>query len=221
MITKTQSRKVSIVDYGVGNVGALINMFDYLGADAYAVTDAQGILDSERLVLPGIGAFDKAMSNLADRYLLEPLNKAVKEMHIPVLGVCLGMQLLARSSEEGERPGLGWIAADVKRIKLPPNSSLKVPHIGWTDVFPAGDHQLFASPDHAQEPDRFYFDHSYYMACDNANEIAGTIDYEGSLCCAVRRNNITGMQFHPEKSHRFGMRVLNAWLDTAATAIQV
>ncbi len=204
--------RVSIVDYGVGNIGALLNMFDYLGFEARAVGDAAGIRAAELLVLPGIGAFDKAVQTLRDRKLVEPLDEAVRLRSTPVLGVCLGMQLLARSSEEGQLPGLGWIAADVRRIEVPAGSRLKVPHIGWSDVTPARVHSLFLTIQSGEEPERFYFDHSYHMVCDDPTDVAATINYGGSLCCAVERGHVTGMQFHPEKSHRFGMRLLDAWV---------
>jgi glutamine amidotransferase len=205
------SGKISVVDYGVGNIGALLNMFDHLGFDAQAVGDPQGIIHAERLVLPGIGAFDKAMQTLRDRQLIEPLHEAVLRRRTPVLGVCLGLQLLARSSQEGLLPGLGWIAADVRRIVLPEGSRLKVPHIGWSDVCPAGNASLFSTVPAGGEPERFYFDHSYHVVCDDPADCAATIEYGHALCCAVQRGHIAGVQFHPEKSHRFGMRLLTAW----------
>lgn len=202
---------ISIVDYGVGNIGALVNMFDHLGIEAEAVTDASAILAAQRLVLPGIGAFDKAMQTLQDRRLIEPLHEAVLRRRTPVLGVCLGLQLLARGSEEGRLRGLGWIAADVRRIVVPKCSKLKVPHIGWADVDPVGGSSLFATMPAGDEPERFYFDHGYYLVCDDPADCAATIDYGHTLCCAVQRDHIAGVQFHPEKSHRFGMRLLTAW----------
>ncbi|MGE8358265.1 MAG: imidazole glycerol phosphate synthase subunit HisH, partial [Microvirgula sp.] len=122
---------ITVVDYGVGNIGALLNMFDYLGLDAQASGDRTTIARAQRLVLPGIGAFDRAMTTLREQRLIEPLNEAVLERRAPVLGVCLGMQLLARRSDEGSETGLGWIDADVCRITVEPGSGLKVPHIGW------------------------------------------------------------------------------------------
>lgn len=202
---------ISIVDYGVGNIGALVNMFDHLGIEAEAAVDASAILSAQRLVLPGIGAFDKAMQTLQDRQLIDPLNKAVMHHRTPVLGVCLGMQLLADGSEEGRLQGLGWIAADVRRIAVPEGSRLKVPHIGWADVSPVGNGTLFVNVPAGEEPERFYFDHSYHMVCDDPADHAATIDYGHTLCCAVQRGHIAGVQFHPEKSHRFGMRLLTAW----------
>ncbi|MGR9173340.1 imidazole glycerol phosphate synthase subunit HisH [Hyphomicrobiales bacterium] len=199
---------ITVVDYGVGNIGAIINMADYLGIDAEASGDPEKIRTASKLILPGVGAFDKAMLTLQDRGLIAPLNEAVLKRQIPVLGICLGMQLLARGSDEGTRPGLGWIAADVLRIALPPESPLKVPHIGWLGVKPSRLSDLF---DPAVQNERFYFDHGYYVQCDNAEDVTATIDYGQELCCAVSSGNISGVQFHPEKSHRFGMRVLEAF----------
>lgn len=196
---------ITVIDYGVGNIGALLNMFDYLGIDAQASGDALVIAKAEKLVLPGIGAFDKAMHTLRSRQLVEPLNDAVLQRQVPVLGVCLGMQLLARSSAEGSEPGLGWIAADVLRIVVPEASGLKVPHIGWMHTRPTRQTSLF---DLDQAPERFYFDHSFHMACDRADDVSAVIDYGFELCCAVEKHHIVGVQFHPEKSHRFGMRLL-------------
>ncbi len=203
---------VSIVDYDVGNIGALMNMFEYLGFEARAVGNSEDILAAECLVLPGIGAFDTAVQALRDRKLVEPLNEAVLIHRIPVLGVCLGMQLLARGSEEGLLPGLGWIAADVRRIVPTTGARLKVPHIGWSDVTPTGDQSLFLKPQPGSEPERFYFNHSYHVVCDHPSNVSATFDYGATLCCAIECGHMTGVQFHPEKSHRFGMRLLDAWV---------
>lgn len=199
---------ITVVDYGVGNIGAIINMADYLGIDAEASGDPEKIRNASKLILPGVGAFDKAMLTLQNRGLIEPLNEAALKRQIPVLGICLGMQLLARRSDEGVQSGLGWIAADVLRITLPPESPLKVPHIGWLEVKPARMSALF---DPAVHNERFYFDHGYYVQCDSPQDVAATIDYGVELCCAVNSGNVSGVQFHPEKSHRFGMRVLEAF----------
>jgi imidazole glycerol-phosphate synthase subunit HisH len=196
---------ITILDYGVGNIGALLNMFDYLGLEAEASSDGHVIANAEQLVLPGIGAFDKAMSTLRTRGLIEPLNQAVQVRKVPVLGVCLGMQLLARRSEEGEEPGLGWIQADVRRISVPDKCGLKVPNIGWLDVQAMRQSVLF-NPNHS--PERFYFDHGFHVVCDQAAHIAAVVEYGGKICCAVEQDHIYGVQFHPEKSHRFGMRLL-------------
>lgn len=196
---------ITIVDYGVGNIGALINMFDYLGVDAKASSDPDELVAAQKLILPGVGAFGKAMSELHARRLVGPLNEAVLQRKTPILGVCLGMQLLARWSDESNVEGLGWIAATVKRID-PGQSGLKVPHIGWADVHPTRPSPLFTD-----EQPRFYFVHSYHMVCDNDEDRLATIRYGADLCCAVNHDNIYGMQFHPEKSHKFGMRLLTAF----------
>lgn len=199
---------ITIVDYGVGNTGALLNMFDYLGIDAKAASSPTDIASAERLVLPGVGAFDKAMSTLRERQLIEALDEAARVRKVPVLGVCLGMQLLARRSEEGKEPGLGWIAADVRRIELPADSRLKVPNMGWMQAQPTRHSHLIEPTD---SETRFYFDHSYHVVCDNPDDVAATIDYGTRLCCAVEHRNVMGVQFHPEKSHRFGMRLLQTF----------
>lgn len=211
---------ITVVDYGVGNIGALLNMLEYVGVDAEASRDAQTIADASRLILPGVGAFDKAMSTLRSRELINALDHAVLRRRVPVLGVCLGMQLLARRSEEGIEAGLGWIAADVKRIAVDPASRLKVPHIGWSDAVPARVGTLFGD---SLQGERFYFDHGYHVVCDAGSVIAATVDYGAALCCAVQSGHIHGVQFHPEKSHRHGMRLLErfaAWQppDHAASA---
>lgn len=197
---------ITVVDYGVGNVGAILNMLDYLGIDGQASSDAGQIAAADQLILPGVGAFDKAVLTLREKRLIEPLNTAVLERRVPVLGVCLGMQLLARRSEEGQEDGLGYIDAQVVRITVPQGSALKVPHIGWMEVKPTGRGRLF-DPTMAQE--RFYFDHSYHVVCADPQAVSSTISYGAELCCALEKSNVFGVQFHPEKSHRFGMQVLN------------
>lgn len=199
---------ITVVDYGVGNIGAILNMLDYLGIEAQASGDSDVLERADRLILPGVGSFDKAMSTLRTRQLIEPLNRAVLERKVPVMGVCLGMQLLARRSEEGSEAGLGWINADVHRITLTVGSPLKVPHIGWMEVLPTRHSTLF-DPDVASE--RFYFDHSYHLLCDRQDDVSAVMDYGSPLCCAVQAGNVCGVQFHPEKSHRFGMRLLRAF----------
>jgi imidazole glycerol-phosphate synthase subunit HisH len=199
---------ITIVDYGVGNIGALLNMLEYLGIDAEASGDPSTVVEAKKILLPGVGAFDRAMSALRSSQLVEALNEAVLHRHTPVLGVCLGMQLMARGSEEGHEPGLGWIQADVRRIRVPEGSQLKVPHIGWMEVRPTRRSSLF---DPSRPVERFYFDHSYHVACDRAEDVSAVIEYAGELCCALNARHISGVQFHPEKSHRFGMRLLTSF----------
>jgi len=198
---------ITIVDYGVGNIQALLNIYDHLGIDAQASCEPQVIAEAQSLLLPGVGAFDKAMCALNDRCLIPALEHAVHKRCVPILGICLGMQLLARSSTEGKLSGLGWIAADVKRIEVVHDSGLKVPHMGWRDICPTRTSTLLS----AKEVEKYYFVHSYHVVCDDQNDVIATVDYGIKLCCAINRKNIWGVQFHPEKSHAYGMRLLKAF----------
>lgn len=196
---------ITIVDYGVGNLASLLNMFEFVGVEARSSSDAAEIVTASHLVLPGVGAFDRAMSVLTASGLIEPLTIAVQQRGVPVMGVCLGMQLLGNASEEGKLPGLGYIDARCVRIVPPAQSRLKVPNNGWLVTQPAKRSPLF--PD-ADEFNRFYYNHSYHMVCANPGDVAADFDYGYRLCCAVQHENIMGIQFHPEKSHQFGMRLL-------------
>ncbi len=199
---------VVIVDYGVGNIGAQLNMLEYLGIDAIASDDSGAIATADRLILPGVGSFDAAVNELRRRDLIAPLEEAVLQRKRPILGVCLGMQLLGHGSEEGRERGLGWIEAEVRRLAIPAGSGLKVPHIGWSDIRP-----VRASPllDAQGGVERFYFVHSYHMCCAQCEDLIAVIDYGDEVACIVGRDNIHGVQFHPEKSHRFGMRLLQSF----------
>lgn len=203
---------IIVVDYDIGNVGAILNMLDYLGIEAMASSDANQIAAADKLILPGVGAFDKAMLRLRERGLIEPLNTAVLHRRIPVLGICLGMQLLTRCSEEGQEAGLGYIDAETKRIRIPTSSDLKVPHIGWMEVVPTRQSRLFNT---IQPVERYYFNHGYHVVCADPSAVSATVFYGDKLCCAVEVGNIFGVQFHPEKSHRFGMRLLSSFGELA------
>jgi len=196
---------ITVVEFGIGNIGAILNMLDHLGIDAEASSDARRLEAAERLILPGVGAFDAAMSALRGRDLLGPLQSAVVGRSVPVLGVCLGMQLLGRRSEEGSCRGLGWIEADVVRIPVS-DSTTKIPHVGWTDVRVTRSNRLL---DASTSTPRYYFVHSFVMRCDEPRDVIVTFQYGSGAehCCAVEKGNVTGVQFHPEKSHRFGMDV--------------
>lgn len=203
---------ITIIDYGLGNTGALLNMFEFLGFEAQISDDPHAVACADQLVLPGVGSFDRAMINLRERHLESPLKDAVLERQAPVLGVCLGMQLLAHCSEEGGEAGLGLIAGQVKRISVPKDSKLKVPNIGWRAIRPTRPSVLF---DPCLPQERFYFVHGYHMVCEESGNVAAVFDYGSELCCAVEHRNIFGVQFHPEKSHRFGMRLLTAFASRA------
>ncbi|MAO55494.1 MAG: imidazole glycerol phosphate synthase subunit HisH [Rhodospirillaceae bacterium] len=198
---------IAIVDIGVGNLGAIKNMLRKVGAEAQITDTPDDIRAADKIILPGVGAFDQGMRALADSGLMDTLNEQALDAKKPVLGICLGAQMLGRKSEEGELPGLGWIDMDV--VRFPRKAGIKVPHMGWNTVAPAQPngavHPLFAGND----PDpRFYFVHSYHFACNDEAEVAAICDYGGPFAAAVARDNVWGVQFHPEKSHRFGADLL-------------
>lgn len=180
------------------------------GCEADITSDPAAIRTASRLVLPGVGAFDHGMRNLAERGLIDVLNEMVIGRRIPVLGICLGLQLMSRGSEEGALPGLGWLAADTIRFKFPSSESLRVPHMGWNSVTRTRETFLSRSlPDDA----RFYFVHSYHVRCDDAADVALTANYGGDVVAGAVRGNVAGTQFHPEKSHRFGLALLGAFVE--------
>jgi glutamine amidotransferase len=202
---------ITIVDYGVGNIASLANMFEHVGAYTRLSGDPVQIERADRILLPGVGSFGHAMQVLRGRELDAAIRTAASN-GAAVLGVCLGMQLLGRFSEEGDAEGLGLIAADVRRIN-PSHDGVKIPNMGWREVVAAGDSWLVRG---ASEPERFYFAHSYHMICDDVNDVAATIDYDGPKTVAVAHGNVFGAQFHPEKSHRFGMRLLSDFAELTA-----
>ncbi len=195
---------VSIIDYGVGNLGSIRNMLKRIGVVARTVARPEDAAQASRIILPGVGAFDEAMRRLRERGFIDVLTAKALDEKVPVLGICLGMQLLCRGSEEGDEPGLGWIDAEVTRFRFPSDSKLKVPHMGWNAVAAQGTHPLLAGFD---DDTAFYFVHSYRVPATCDATIA-TTDHGGAFAAIVARDNIVGAQFHPEKSHAFGMRFL-------------
>jgi glutamine amidotransferase len=194
---------VTIVDCGIGNVKSVLRMFEHIDAAAEIVSDPAAVVDCRRLVLPGVGAFDAGMASLS-RGWRDMLDKVALERRAPVLGICLGMQLLCRRSEEGQSSGLGWIAADVKRLDTRGDLRLKLPHMGWADVRAVRPNPLIPE----NEEQRFYHDHGFHAVCDDRADVIATANYGTEFTTAVEHDNILGVQFHPEKSHRFGMALL-------------
>jgi glutamine amidotransferase len=195
---------IGIVDYGLGNISAFVNVYKRLNVPVAVARDAVTLRAAERLILPGVGAFDSAMTLLNQSGLRDALEERVCQDRIPVLGICVGMQMLANSSEEGKLAGLGWIEGCVRRFRPEQIHNNPLPHMGWNIVQPSVD-ELF----HGIAPaTRFYFLHSYYFECaDQRNSIA-VADYGTSFTCAVRKDNCHGVQFHPEKSHQGGIQLL-------------
>lgn len=196
---------ITIIDYGMGNLGSIQNMLRRLGVDAEITSDIELIRKAKKLILPGVGAFDKAMMNLENRDLISVLNEQVLKKRIPLLGICLGMQLLTKGSEEGELNGLGWIDAETLRFNFSPEMKLRVPHMGWNTLTVQQKSCLFQQ---MYEEPRFYFVHSYYVKCKSRESILATTQYGIDFASGITQDNIYGLQFHPEKSHKFGMQVL-------------
>lgn len=201
---------ISIVSYGVGNVSSVANMVRKVGGEAHICTQPSDLLNGKKIILPGVGAFDHGMQMLKDGGWIEVLNHAVIERKIPILGICLGMQLMCLSSEEGILPGLGWIDADVKRFKFETDSKLKIPHMGWNTITISKNNHLLTQSDIEQ---RFYFVHSYHAVCHDEQDILARTFYGYDFTCAFSKENIYGVQFHPEKSHRFGMQMMKNFVE--------
>jgi imidazole glycerol-phosphate synthase subunit HisH len=203
---------IAIIDYDMGNVGSIANMLRKIGVESVITADLAVIDAADKLILPGVGAFDTGMTNLERAGMLPVLNKKV-EQGTPVLGICLGMEILTRGSEEGRCPGLGWIEGRTVRFAFPDRADkLNVPHMGWNNVQPSSTSTLLRDmPDDA----RFYFVHSYYVACDSEADVAGRTHYGTDFASVVEHGNVMGTQFHPEKSHRFGMTLLRNFVAVA------
>ena len=191
---------IVVVDYDMGNVGSIVNMMKKIGHAAEISADPAVIAKADRLIIPGVGSFDAGMENIRARGLVEVLNDKVIAGKTPVLGICLGMQLLGESSAEGTAKGLGWIPSQSVKFS---SEKLRVPHMGWNEL--ASTHWLFEG-----EPAdmRFYFVHSYHVVCADPAHALATASYGIDFTAAIGRDHILGVQFHPEKSHRFGMQLL-------------
>lgn len=201
---------IAIVDYGMGNVRSLLNAFEYLGQDVVVTANEVELEASERIVLPGVGAFGDAMAAIRERELDHVLTRQALVLKKPILGICLGMQLFAkRSIEHGNHEGLGWIDADIQRLQVV--RPLKVPHVGWNELhFPESD-WLFQGIRPAEA--NFYFVHSFHMVCHNADDLLATTDYGSPVTAVVRSGNLVAAQFHPEKSQDNGLKMLKNWVN--------
>ena len=197
---------IHIVDYGLGNVQAFLTMFKRLGLEATRAKTAIDLAGASKIILPGVGAFDHAIELLDQSGMRPVLETLVVNDKVPVLGICVGMQILATSSEEGRLPGLGWVPGKVRSFRSDERSaSLPLPHMGWNDVQPKSSSPIFAG---LESDARFYFLHSYFFECEEPSHIAATGSYGMDFSCAVAADNVYGVQFHPEKSHHFGAQLL-------------
>jgi glutamine amidotransferase len=197
---------INIIDYGLGNILAFQNVYKRLNIDVGIARTPSDVREATKLILPGVGAFDHAMERLNASGMREAVDEMVLGKRVPVIGICVGMQMLAHSSTEGKLQGLGWIDGVVRDFKSSPEgASLPVPHMGWNDVHITGENPLF---DGLQTEARFYFLHSYYFECRRQQDVIARSRYGEDFSCAVNAGNIYGVQFHPEKSHSFGTKLL-------------
>ena len=199
---------IVIIDYATGNVGSIANMVKKIGAEAIISSSVKDIEMAEKLILPGVGAFDEGINNLQNSGLMSAITHKVFHDETPILGICLGMQLFTKKSEEGISAGLGWI--DAETIKFNFNNvvgnKLNIPHMGWNNIKSVQNNSLLEGI----EPDsRFYFVHSYHVSCGDSKNILSTTFYGYEFVSSIMEGNILGVQFHPEKSHKFGMKLLN------------
>ena len=193
---------ISVLDYGMGNIGSILNMLKWIGVESEVCDDLPSLENVQKLVLPGVGAFDHAMSRIRELGMFDMLNQKALVEEIPILGICLGMQLMTRGSEEGEMEGFGWIPAEAQRFTE--SSSLKIPHMGWNVVNSNKESELTLG---VEAETRFYFVHSYAVFSDNPNTCILETSYGVDFDSAIQKGQIFGVQFHPEKSHRFGAKL--------------
>jgi imidazole glycerol-phosphate synthase subunit HisH len=196
---------IAIINYGVGNLTSILNMHRRLGIEAMITGDGSEIAKADKILLPGIGHFDTCMQSFNQSGLRPLVEKKGLEDKVPVLGICVGAQMMTRGSEEGVEKGMAWVNADTIKFRIPPGEGLKTPHMGWTDIHLSNPTSIWAD---MPEETRFYFAHSYHFRFDSDEYVSATANYGYDFVCAFQNNNIFGAQFHPEKSHKFGMKLL-------------
>jgi len=198
---------IVIIDYNMGNVGSIYNMLKKLGYESRITSSLDEIKKANKIILPGVGSFDNGIMNLKKLGLLEILNYKVLQEKVPIIGICLGMQLMTKKSEEGKLEGLGWINGETIKFV---SDKYKVPHMGWNTVNIKKYSKLFEGMDGEI---RFYFVHSYYVKCSDAEDTLTTTYYINEFVSSFEKNNIIGVQFHPEKSHKFGMQIFRNFIE--------
>ena len=203
---------VTIVDYGMGNLGSVKNMLKKIGEESIITSNKEDILNATKLLLPGVGSFDHAMINLKEMDLIDLIKEKVLEKKIPILGICSGMQLLTKGSEEGNLEGFGFIDAYVKKFDfISFDNHLPIPHMGWNKTYLQKESNLYK--DNNNKNRRFYFVHSYAVLCEDKNDILTITKYGYNFVSSFEKNNVIGCQFHPEKSHKYGMKLLKNFVE--------
>lgn len=201
---------ITIVDYGAGNIGSILNMIKKIGGEAQVSSDESVIEQAQKLILPGVGSFDFGMQQLTNSGLIDVLNKKVLVDKVPILGICLGVQLFTKGSAEGDLKGLGWIDAETVKFDFESDRTLKIPHMGWNTIKVLKDSKIFKE---MYEESRFYFVHSYHLKCNDQADALTVSSYGYPFVSGLEKNNIIGFQFHPEKSHKYGMRILKNFIE--------
>jgi imidazole glycerol-phosphate synthase subunit HisH len=201
---------IHIVDYKTGNLGSIKNMLKKLGENSVISDDSEILKDAKKIILPGVGSFDKGLRSLKNLKLLPILNQKAKIEKVPILGICLGAQLMTNGSEEGEEEGLGWVNAYTHRFKIENKIKYKVPHMGWREVSSLKESKLMVN---MYENARFYFVHSYHMTFIDIDQVLLTAKYSYNFHAAFENENFLGVQFHPEKSHKYGMKIFKNFIE--------
>lgn len=203
--------KIGILEVGISNIASVYRMIEKVGGKAYYISTANQIFNADKIIIPGVGHFDKGMKSLHKNGWIEALYERITVEKIPVMGICLGMQLLCNKSEEGIEKGLSLIDADVKKFRFDSEKKLKIPHMGWNIVHSVRDNDLI--PYITNDEYRYYFVHSYHVEPIDPNLTIGITNYGAEFCAAIQSDNIYGVQFHPEKSHRFGMELMKRFIN--------
>jgi glutamine amidotransferase len=210
LVLSNSTSKITVVDYGTGNLNSISRVLGRIGADVHISSTAGEISRAEKIILPGVGHFGKAMGELKELDLTDALHEAVLVKRVPVLGICLGLELMASTSEEGNASGLGWLNAQVVRFDISSDSRHKIPHMGWNQVHKKRNSALMEG---IEESSEFYFAHSYYLNLDDPLDLLTETTYSLSFPSAIEKGNIFGVQYHPEKSHDAGVKLLKNFVE--------
>lgn len=202
--------KIAIVNHGAANIHSVVNMLNHIGYDPIITQNAQDLSQADKIILPGVGSAQRVWFNLENQGYIEPLREAVEVQKKMILGICVGMQLMTEGSDEGNSSGFGWIKGRCRKFYFEPHEpQIKIPHMGWNKILPNPKRSIFS---YSKEELKFYFVHSYFVDCTDPEDISASSTYGKSFACSIEKNNIFGVQFHPEKSHAYGMDLLNHFI---------